>query len=102
MINRSDGRQYDDVAASKAGKTLRDFIVDAHRSIYTYEPSEDGFSVIDYTKGLTNQATELLLEYLSQPFTADRRSGSIERRALTAEELATRLADKVAEETSGS
>ncbi len=72
MIN-INGRQYDDVAASKAAKQLRDQLQDAHKSIETYEQPEDGTTVAAYKKAAIDIQVKAVRAYLSLSFIIERR-----------------------------
>ena len=73
MIN-INGRQYDDVAASKAAKQLRDQLQDAHKSIETYEQPEDGATVSAYRKSIVEVQSKAVKLYLNTSFVIERRA----------------------------
>ena len=78
-----NGRQYNDVAASKAAKQLRDQIQDAHKLIMTFDPDAEGVDLATYAKKITDAMVIQVKAYLSEPFISERRMA--ERRGFVAE-----------------
>jgi len=94
----ANGRQYDDVAASKAAKKLRDNLQDIHRLIMTYEPEDEGVALATYAKKMIDSAVKQVREYFAETFIVQRRGDIDERRGFVSEVVAEDVADAIADE----
>ncbi len=72
MIN-INGRQYDDVAASKAAKQFRDQLQAVHKAIETYEQAEDGPTAAAYRESIVEVQSKAVKLYLNTSFIIERR-----------------------------